>query len=444
MKLLSSSSSLSSPSSSAATFDANMRCCTSKSSTAGCLAGIFRRILCSGSLPTHPSDQITDETNSVEFFQDLKGKDKIQTPATPNLVARLMGLDSMPDMDYLGCSQLTLNSVTRSKSMNSVDRLAGFDPNQVQHRRVKSTLSFREVPAFVELENEEFYVLSFEKGKELRSRGRKCKLGFEEMKKTRTERSKKLENRREKVVVDEEDVEKRKVLSDLNGKEMMLRRRNRISDKPAMNKVCNNGRDRASRITCAIMKNSEAKRCRKSMKNREQVINSGKSSTRNLKQKKKTTRSHHVVECVEPECNSEDSSPVSVLDSGKFLVDPQVPISEEDFLPPFPNSRRKLSSEIEKCELPCPRKDHNLIHDEANEGKLCGTKKKVCERQEYSPMWDKICSLTEAELAGSYWLQSRGIEWNYEDFEGIGANFQSQILGQLLEEVVDQILWENP
>lgn len=329
MKLLSSSSSssLSSPSSSAATFDANMCCGSSKSSTAGCLAGILRRILCSGSLPTHPSDQITEETNSVEFFQDLKGKDNIQTPATPNLVARLMGLDLMPDMDYLGCSHLIPNSISRSKSMNSVDRLAGFDPNQVQHRRVKSTLSFREVPAFVELENEEFFVLSFEKEKELRSKGRRSELGFGELKKTRTERSKKMENRREKVVVDEEEVEKRKVLSDLNGKEMTSRRRNRISDKPAMNKVCNNGRVGASSITCAITKNSEAISSRKPMKNQEQVFNGGKSSSKNLKQKKETTRSYHVVECVEPQCNSEDSSPVSVLDSGKFLVDSEVPIS---------------------------------------------------------------------------------------------------------------------
>lgn len=332
MKLLSSSSSssLSSPSSSAATFDANMCCGNSKSSAAGCLAGILRRILCSGSLPTHPSDQITEEASSVEFFQGSKGKDKIQTPASPNVVARLMGLDSMPDMDYLGCSQLIQNSISRSKSMNSVDRLAGFDPNEAQHRRVKSTLSFREVPAFVELENEKFFELSFEKGKELRSKGRKCDLGFGELKKTRTERSKKMENRREKVVVEEEEVEKRKVSSDLNGKEMMFRRRNRISDKPAMNKVCNNGRVRASSITSAISKNSEAVRSGRPMKNQEQVFNGGKSSTKNLKQtkkKKKTTRSYHVVECVEAECNSEDSSPVSVLDSGKFLVDPEVPIS---------------------------------------------------------------------------------------------------------------------
>lgn len=108
-----------------------------------------------------------------------------------------------------------------------------------------------------------------------------------------------------------------------------------------------------------------------------------------------------------------------------------------------------MSSEIEKCELPCPRKDHNLMHaetkTEANEGKYCGsTKKKECESQDYSPMWDKICSLTEEQLAGSNWLQSRGNGWNHQDFEGIVANFESQILGQLLEEVVDQIFWENP
>lgn len=328
MKLLSSpSSSLSSPSSTAATFNANMCCGNSKSATAGCIAGILRRILCSGSLPTHPSDQITEETNSVVLFEDLKGNEKIQTPATPNLVARLMGLDSMPDLDYLACCQSIPNSISRSKSMNSMDRLAGFDPNQGKHRKVKSTLSFREVPTYVELENEEYFVLSFEKGKELRSKGKESETGFGELKQKRTERSKKLEKKGEKVAVDEEEEEKRRVLSDLNGKETLRRRRSRVTDKPPINKVSNNGGVRDSSIASAITKNSEAVRSRKPM-NQEQVFNGGKSSTKNKNQKKNKKKTNfHVVETVETECNSDDSSPVSVLDFDKFLVDHEVPIS---------------------------------------------------------------------------------------------------------------------
>ncbi|KAH7542241.1 hypothetical protein FEM48_Zijuj02G0052500 [Ziziphus jujuba var. spinosa] len=456
MKLSSSSSSSSfsfSRSSSSASFDVKM-CGNSKSASAGCLAGILRRILCSGSLPTYPSDQITEETKCVQFseLQDFKPKEKIQTPSTPGLVARLMGLDSMPDLDTGSIP----NSVSRSRSMNSVDRLVGCEQIQGKnHRRVKSTLSFREIPTFVELENEEFFILSFENGnggKEMRSKDRKCGEGFGELKQRKTERSKNMGNRREKVVVartkttttkkEDEHGEKRKVLSDLNGKEMV---RKRISDKPCVILGNNNGRVRVGdstrnstpkKSTCE--KKSAAKeaitRSRKPT-NKDQAINGGESSTK--KKNMMTMTDFNALDNVlETECNSEDSSPVSVLDCCKFLVDPEVPISEEDFLSPISNPRRKLSSEIEKEDQPRSRKDDNLIHEEGklqgNEGKKCGS----------SQMWEEVCRLTEAELFGSNWLQ-RGV-WKYENFEGIDANFESHILNQLLEEVVDQIFWENP
>lgn len=301
-KLLSSSSSS----------DANIMCSNSKSATAGCLAGILRRILCSGSLPTYPSDQITEETNSLWFseLRKFKAEEEIQTPSTPGLVARLMGLDSMPDVD-LGSAP---NSVSRSRSMNSVDCLVGCDKKQGKnHRRVKSTLSFRDVPAFVELENEEFFILSFENGnggKEVRSKARKCEVGFGELKQRKTERSKNMGNMKK----ENEHEEKRKALSDLNGKEIV---RKRISDKPAM-KVGNNGRVRAPTTNSTPRKSSRCEKQRVA-----EVFNGGKSSS-----EKKTKINFHAVENIlETECNSEDSSPVSVLDRGKFLVDPQASIS---------------------------------------------------------------------------------------------------------------------
>ena len=331
MKFFSSSPSFSSSSSTTTTsFDTNM--CNSKSATAGCLAGILRRILCSGNLPTHPSDQIKEADSVVcDKDQELKAKENIETfTTTPGLVARLMGLESMPETNLLDDSNP--NSISRSRSMNSVDHLVGFDQMQGQHRRVKSTLSFREMPTFLELENENFLILSFENGgesKELRSKGRKSELGFGEYKQRRSGRSKNRENRTERVSEKnkkknnnkgDHEANKKALINDLNVNEKLSKR---ISDSEPIEQVYNNGKD--STITMSPTKNSyekphvasEAVKMSKPI-NHNEVFNKGKPRRR----RKKT--SPCLVQMVESDCSSEDSSPVSVLEFDHFLVDPEV------------------------------------------------------------------------------------------------------------------------
>jgi hypothetical protein len=335
MKLLSSSSSSSSPSfsssSSSASFDVNM--CNSKSAAAGCLAGILRRILCSGNLPTHPSDQIREADSVVcDKDQELKAAkeciERFEASASPGIVARLMGLDSTPEINNLLHERSKPNSISRSRSMNSADQLAGLDSMQGQHRRVKSTLSFREMPTFLELENENFLTLSFETGgenKEFRSKGKKSEKGFGELKQRRAERCKNGENRAERVSEKKKKKKtnnnkgcqeaNKKVLNDLNEPEKQSKR---ISD---------NGKSKGSSITRSLSKNShekpygspEAVKTSKPVKHKE-VFHG-----RKLSERKKTSLC--VVQNTESECSSEDSSPVSVLDFGHFLTDPEIPIS---------------------------------------------------------------------------------------------------------------------
>jgi hypothetical protein len=104
-------------------------------------------------------------------------------------------------------------------------------------------------------------------------------------------------------------------------------------------------------------------------------------------------------------------------------------------------SRRKLSPELENHKQQSPRKDSDLIGDELQtkkvEGKYHGTKKKECMSQNYVDMWGEIGRLTGAELVGSNWVY-RGM-WKHESFEGIGANFELEILDQLLDELVGQL-----
>ena len=299
MKLLLSSSSFSS-SSSSKSFDT--RIYNSKNDTAGCLAGILRRILCSGTLPTHPSDHITEETNSVEL--NLKAQERIPTPGTPGLVARLMGLESLPDIGSDWAQSRRKNLVSRSRSMNSVDGLSGFGDPKL-HRRVKSTTSFRHMPEFLELEDEEFFILSFEK-KEIRSKEVKCELGCGELNQRRKKKGERVENGKER----------RKVVSDLNREALQRKRRSSFDKRSDNNKIGNNNSGN-------VCKDSTVKR---------HVVSNQVAPSHGLKRslnkkKKKKTNSQDVKRVEHDHSTSEDSSPVSVLDCGQFLVDPEVPVS---------------------------------------------------------------------------------------------------------------------
>ncbi|XVF69016.1 hypothetical protein PTKIN_Ptkin11bG0047100 [Pterospermum kingtungense] len=393
MKLLSSSPSISSSSSSSTVpFDPTI--CTPKSATAGCLAGILRRILCFQSLPTHPSDHIT-ESGSIASYkkQQFNAVDKSDgaSKVNPGIVARLMGLDTMPEISLLD-TQVNPNSITRSRSMSSADYKQDTDSIHGKYRRASS---FRDMPYF-EIENEEFFVISFEKGserKQLRSKGRKCKGGSEVLKENRVEKTPETKNKE-----DHEHEANKRVLSVVN--EEKLNRR--IVDKP-MQEI-----------------------------DKKAVPDGAK-----LRKKKR----HSVAQIVEPECSSEDSSPVSVLDFGQFIIDHGVPTSEEDFKADKGcNSRRKLSPELENCGCKSPSNDGNLMEDDQRvdiiEGKYClESRKKDCHSEKNLECWDEICRMIEVEVAKSSWLWSK----NEDHLEDITADFGSEILDQLLDELVVQL-----
>ncbi|PIN17575.1 hypothetical protein CDL12_09756 [Handroanthus impetiginosus] len=115
-----------------------------------CYSGIISRLLCSGSLPTHPSEQFL-ESNGIKEIDDQKPKKSLQPEAnvkqhatsTPGVVARLMGLDSFP----IAQKDRSLGSYFRSRSANSIDFFSHFDPIKVghgQHRRARTAVSFSE------------------------------------------------------------------------------------------------------------------------------------------------------------------------------------------------------------------------------------------------------------------------------------------------------------
>lgn len=431
MKFLSSSSASSSP----VSFNANM--CNSKSATAGCLAGVLRRLLCSGSHPTHPSDHIRD-SGSVVFGKDenLRPGEKMEGVGTPGIVARLMGLDAKQEINLV-CDKIKCNSIVRSRSMNSADCRSNSEAKQGRHRRVKSSSSFRETPVFFEMEND-YLLLSFEnedENKELRQKERKCELGSGELGQRSTERRRNKISRRRRA-------SEKKGGEDFDGrKNVPTRKENTDTNQPSQI-VRNNGK----------------------------VKEFPEQDGANLGDNK----SDSPTKKEEQESGSENSSPVSVIDFGECVNDPELPasglfpqfifslryyyhkihlrnslylspskiyVTEENLRSDGSNSKRKLSAELANYKHPSSQYASCSIGDggEAKkiEGEGTGSGQKARQGRKFLGLWGEICQLAGAELMESNWLYKEIKK--HEEFEDLGADFGLQILDGLLQELVDHL-----
>ncbi|KAL2332966.1 hypothetical protein Fmac_014179 [Flemingia macrophylla] len=456
MKKLSTSSHASPSSSSITSLDPTM--CTSKSTTSGCLTAILRKILCSDGLPRDqikelgsPNSRLTDKG------QNLKGKQNVDpagatagatavaaavTTTTPGIVARLMGLESIE----IPCGSKP-NSLSRSRSMNSVDCLGECNGMEVLHKRVKSTLSFREAPTFLLQESEKFLVLSFEgEGREFKSSGRKREPGCEELRmKVRSERGELRESKREKVCDEKVSTEKVKL-----GK----RRVSRVSCGNAgsdgkLKEITNTLRPSKASSEKKKRFDNEAVKLSQNMKGKEVAV--GEKQKR--RRKKKTIG--QTENKVEVDCKSEDSSPVSVLDfereaCGKDCVQvlkflrgfaKKLNAGEHSFAVDL-SSRRKLSPKLESDQhIPVSSND-NLIIDEKEDkaidiNKNEGSKEIEKNVQEYIGIWGEVSRIVDDELAATnqkhVWTTKQG------DLGGIIEDLESEIFDDLLNELVDQL-----
>ncbi|XP_014504210.1 uncharacterized protein LOC106764439 [Vigna radiata var. radiata] len=409
MKLLISPSYSSTPSSSS-TLSLDPSLCNSKSATAGCLTAILRRILCSGGLPTHPSDQLRELDSMSKMggkVQELKTKpDKESTTTTtitPGLVERLMGLEPMGERERPIESS---SSLSRSKSMNSVDYLGECKRMEGLQNHAKSS-SFREFPTM--LENENFLVLSFERGcddGEFRSKERKKEKGLKD-------RGEFKRNKREKV-------------HDEKGN---------LSDMSSAN-VGNDGEHKiqfanTSTLFMAYFEkeylDSETAKFSHNM-NRKEVTNGEK-----VKRRKKGTTCY-AEKKVDTECGSEDSSPVSIFDFER-----EAPGTGVDSFGVDTSWRRKLSPELENDKLCVLNCDSNMMIEEMN--KLEGSKRTEKQSQDCVDIWGEICRLVEGEM------ESNKLETGLKkqgDFECLCADFESEIFDQLLQEFILDQLAGNP
>ncbi|KAL0728787.1 hypothetical protein Bca4012_024880 [Brassica carinata] len=139
----------------------------------GCLTAVVRRLLCSGSQQTHPSDNIldSDETlqllSTYEEIEEPKKETKTETqtqeeddvspqplPPPPNVVAKLMGLDNpAPGSNRFRYFEDSGSAVARSKSVNFMDYILRVNEEEEEDekdghlpcRRVRASVSFREI-----------------------------------------------------------------------------------------------------------------------------------------------------------------------------------------------------------------------------------------------------------------------------------------------------------
>lgn len=270
------------------TFDFN----TDKAST-GCLSGLVRRLLCKN-LP-HSALHRTTEEYAAGIDQEPK-----KPPPSPNLVARLMGLDSMPVHPYN-----PTESFVRSRSTNSIDGWNGFlSGHKNWAARHRTSHSFREEPTFLRKENDEFLVLSFtpdEKGEEVRPSApsaAKAKIDSAER------------------IAEEATRLKRNERPQIEGKE------NAIAKSQSRGKI----------------------------KKEVSALREPKRSTSS----KRRSSTSAVLKRTESECSSQNSSPASVLDF-QPEIDSKYVTDQEDEKPKREKPRRMLSAGLKSDSYPSPK-----------------------------------------------------------------------------------------
>ncbi|KAL9267606.1 hypothetical protein AKJ16_DCAP25533 [Drosera capensis] len=359
----------------------------------GCFSGVIRRILCSSGLPTYPFDKIKESElgSQDEIHPCFTTFEKIVDSGSPNLVARLMGLNSLSETGF-GETRKARDSLSRSKSMNSTDLRS--EEVRMDDRRLKKSRSSREMPVSFEIEDDEFFVLTFgteldsKDGKQRRRRGEKNRA------KQRKQRSCAEDDDNERVSVGVE----------------------------------------SSSSGSSSMEITSKRDCRE---------------VRWSRRRKKKTRG----KCDgERESVSENSSPVSVLDLTEFTIDHDVSTPEEDSRSRVSSntfSIRNLTAEISDDEFPSDysnsiSKQANEVQPSADEGKnhFLRNFSSISRDHHSVDMLSKIY-----RLAGNEVLQSssahnqrketvnRGVDW-----ENVGAEVGSHVFDQLIDDLVAELV----
>uniref|UniRef100_A0A1D1YKN3 Uncharacterized protein TP_0369 n=1 Tax=Anthurium amnicola TaxID=1678845 RepID=A0A1D1YKN3_9ARAE len=405
----------------------------SDGAAAGCLSTILRRLICGALNIASPTQNPPPDAVAVPGAGGTEEAPRPAAPPAPGIVARLMGLESMPAAPP--CAPY--RPIGRSRSTGSPEGWPEFlqPPNSTrspQQILPSQSHSFRELPTFLRKENDEFLLLSFtaDDGEGtstspavVAGRG----MGRRELEKPQSRNE--AERPPEKV--------SRKSSQKAAGREK--------AKAEAGLKPSSRGRDptktatqKETRERTVAVKRRDGKD-RKDRKEEERKSSSGCSKT--------------MVEPEPDQCSSQNSSPVSVLDhlpesDGECLTDASIPISdaeEEEEQSCAASSRRKLSSELDCFHDPSRFFQLVLIEEEeeglmtAGRGGLGRTRDAVPVPKVAQPSADLQAGarrLVEGELQRSNWVPRE--PHRAPDFEEIVVEFGLQVLEALLHETVGE------
>ncbi|PIN25441.1 hypothetical protein CDL12_01807 [Handroanthus impetiginosus] len=297
--------------------------------SAGCIFKILRRILCFSSLAPSTFDHIQE--NEKENSLEIGGSDNL------GIVARLMGLESRPE---------------------------SISSPQKRTRRI--------IPAYQELEDENFFILSFENSENITKKMKKVR-----RRRRRRESSKEMNNEN----------------ADLN----MISQGDLDLDSCIKNESDFKVEINPRKVLCPL-KNS----CQNSEKIRKNI---------DIK-----------------EGDSENSSPNSVLEFVDFSNDQETAAFSGDNSR-FSNSklRRTLSEELDNCGN---SKDKGFINNGYGGQIKLGSKHQI-----YAENLDQISRLAAKEMINSRWVYEE-ISKNQHYFREIGRDISSEILDLLLDELL--------
>ncbi|KAG5042357.1 hypothetical protein JHK87_006272 [Glycine soja] len=415
----------------------------------GCFSfsSFLRVLLCAGngtSPPVHPY-HITesDESKNAHFTKEKmvvndNGNDDI---SAPGVVARLMGLDSLPNPKWVvKCGSGSIpDSVPRSRSVNFVDYLLEFDASHVSsHRRVKTSTSFREVPSLVQNQKgnngNNLFVFCMDGDGNMREEkeGRNEMREVEELRQRKRQGSNK---NKESVSVKKErnqgkknkkisklKNEPRRVPSSKNGSKGLTR--NHHGEVKDLSSVSSNS-SKCSSSCSSSRKNGVSSRSRFNTS----LSNAHKKGVVEPKFRKNMRNQNPVLK-EESECRLENHSPVSVVESNDYYPF----LYGTDFL----DGPSSVASKSKKWGSPSLLSLGEEVEDSAstNEGYTFIDVNK--EAEYYSELMLKLRTLTEQDIRESDCTSKRVRET--ENFGDICLMFEHKIFDHLLYEVVNEVL----
>ncbi|XP_062095146.1 uncharacterized protein LOC133801034 [Humulus lupulus] len=398
----------------------------SEATNYGCFSGVLRRMLCTGNVPTHPSDNVADLIPNPTEFKSFQVKNptkkpEVQAQTSPGVVARLMGLDSLPSDPKWVPNERARDSFSRSRSVNFAEYMLNFDVADAHHRRVRTSVSFRETPVSFQPQNREVLVVYLDDNVvdddeySNEKTTTKLEMGFGELNQGKVKQRSKKKSLEIKRDIQSSKAKNKKEEND-NHKISRLKNEPRRKVLPQPSRKCN---QKEAKLLDSVLpyKKVSQNDCSGAKSKALKTENRKKAPEKFAKKRKNP----HATKKIQPvENNPENLVSDSFLDEVYDLLIQHDTLFSGEQLRPI---KSNLMSEKPKD------------YSEINQRNLA---------EECVELAEQLGKLTEQDLTQSYWNSNSSskneIKLHFERFEEIGMDFEQPILDLLLNEVISDLV----